>query len=159
MTTFLFLILNFVFQIAESKESYQIHLEEEFNPTVNEIITQGIQKYNLPFFKQSDLRFFVIYARNDQAEIIGGLCGDILGTCACVDYMWVDEKHRGQGIGSHLIVKLENFAKSNHCVSIQLFTYGFQAEKFYKKLDFRCIGVIPKWIEDHDTIFLRKMLK
>jgi GNAT superfamily N-acetyltransferase len=161
LTFFLFFILNFASSAlsADARQPYQILLEEEFNPTVNEVIIQGIQKYNLPFFKQSDLQFFVVYARNEQSEVIGGLCGDILGTCACVDYMWVDEKQRGQGIGSKLFAKLENFAKSKKCTSIQLFTYDFQAEKFYKKLGFQSIGIVPKWIEDHDTIFLRKMLK
>lgn len=144
---------------ANSTENpYQIFLQEDFNPTVNEAIVQGLQKYNLPFFKQEDLHFFVIYMKNAQSEVIGGLCGDILGKCACVDYMWVEEKLRGQGIGTKLIATLEHYAKNKNCDAIQLFTYDFQAEHFYKKLGFDCIGRIPKWIENHDTVFFRKTL-
>lgn len=141
-----------------AQSPYQTYLEEQFNPKVNEAIVGGLQNYNHPFFKQADLKFFVIYLKNTKGEIVGGLTGDILGTCACVDYMWVEEKIRGQGLGSHLLTTLENYAKKQKCTAIQLYTYDFQAEHFYEKLGFDCIGRIPKWIENHDTVFFRKTL-
>ncbi len=141
------------------ERGYQVIVEEKSNPLVNDIILHGLQSFNLPFFQQKDCQFFSIYAVDENHQIIGGLCGDILGRTANVDYAWVDEEKRRQGIATQLFSQLESFAQSKGCKYIQLFTYEFQAKEFYEKLGFECIAIISNWIEGHDAIFFRKGLK
>lgn len=138
--------------------TYQIIVEENSNPLVNDAIVHGLQKFNLPFFDQKNCQFFSIYAVDKNSRIIGGLCGDILGRSAGVDYVWVDEEKSRQGIGTQLFSQLETFAKSKNCDCIQVFTYKFQAPEFYKKLGFKCVGIISNWIEGHDVMFFKKYL-
>ena len=103
-------------------------------------------------------------ARKDEnSKIIGGLCGYIfksqLGSWAHVDYAWVDESRRLQGLGTELFKRAEIFVRAKNCKTMQLFTWAYQAVGFYEKLGFECIGVIPRWIENYDAVFFRKELK
>ncbi|MGE4574413.1 GNAT family N-acetyltransferase [Parachlamydia sp.] len=136
--------------------TYQIVKEEHDNPYVSQKILQGLQNHMLPFFKEKKSQFFMVYARDANAEVIGGLSGDILGSSACIDYMWVDEKYRCQGIGTRLLKELEAYAKAKNCTHVQLFTYDFQAKKFYQKLGFQCVSSISNWVENYELNFFKK---
>lgn len=107
-----------------------IEIITEFsNPAVASTILGGLEQFNLQFFKKRDPSFaldsFVIYAKDDQSQIIGGLSAYIFkresGSWIAIDYAWVEEKRRNQGIGTKLFVQLEDFAKEKQCTHIQLF--------------------------------------
>ncbi|MGL5626412.1 MAG: GNAT family N-acetyltransferase [Candidatus Rhabdochlamydia sp.] len=70
----------------------------------------------------------------------------------------MDERKRGQGIGTQLFKRAEILARTKNCDYIKLFTWAFQAVGFYKKLGFECVGTIPKWIENYDAVFFKKKL-
>lgn len=145
---------------------YEI-VTESSNPDVCTTILNGLEDFNVKFFKKKheslELDSFVIYAKDDHSLIIGGLNGYIFesdfGSWAAVDYAWIDENRRHQGIGTELFERVEVLARMKNCNHIQLFTWAYQAVDFYKKLGFECIGIIPEWIENHDAVFLRKKLK
>lgn len=144
-------------------ENYAI-FEEDSNAEVSNAIVMGLKDFNDRIFeKKYSVEFtpFVIYARDENSKVIGGLtgftcCGSPLGSWASVDYAWVDENRRNQGIGTQLFERLEALAESKDCSYIQLYTMDYQAVGFYKKLGFECIGVISKWVENHDVVYLRK---
>lgn len=150
--------LSLLCLLTASLSGLEIIVEEDSNPLINNAILHGLQSYNLPFFNQKDCQFFSIYALDEDSQLLGGLCGDILGRSASVDYAWVDEKKRCQGIGTQLFSQLEALAISKNCQYIQLFTFDFQAKEFYYNLGFECVGTVPNWIEGHDVIFFKKYL-
>jgi GNAT superfamily N-acetyltransferase len=137
-------------------------IEESFNPDVCNTILNGIEDFNIRFFQQKDSSIerspFVIYAKDENSKVIGGLCGSVFGSFAHIEYLWVDEGRRLQGLGTQLFKKAETFAKTKNCQIMQLYTWSYQAVGFYEKLGFECIGLIPKWIENYDAVFLRKEL-
>jgi len=145
---------------------YEI-ITESSNPEVCAMILNGLEDFNLKFFKKKhgsiDLGTFVIYAKDGHSQIIGGLYGYIfesgVGSWASVDFAWVDESRRNQGIGTELFEKAEVLARMKNCTHMQLFTWAYQAVDFYKKIGFECVGIIPEWIENHDAVFFRKKLK
>ncbi len=146
-------------------ENYEIVVESS-NPDACSAILNGLEGFNARYFQQKDKSFelntFVIYAKDGQSKTIGGLCGYIFegasGTWAYVDYAWVDESKRHQGIGTQLFEKMEIFANAKRCDYIQLFTFAYQAVGFYQKLGFECVGIIPEWIENYEAVFFRKQL-
>lgn len=47
-------------------------------------------------------------------------------------------------------------AKNKRLPKIFVDTYEFQAQTFYEKQGFYCIGTIPKYLKDYGRIFMRK---
>jgi len=163
------MIKNFLFLLGFSSYLFCAEYEivtEVSNPDVCSKILEGVEDFNMKFFKQKypsgEVDNFVIYAKDESAKIIGGLSGYVvknsLGSRATIDLVWVEESHRHQGIGTELFKNAETLAREKNCRHIQLFTWEYQAVDFYKKLGFECVGVIPEWIDNYDAVFFRKKL-
>ena len=54
-----------------------------------------------------------------------------------IEYLWVDEKLRGQEIGSTLLRKAEEEAIQRGCKHVFLNTFSFQAPEFYPKYGYK----------------------
>jgi len=50
-----------------------------------------------------------------------------------VEILWVDEKYRGEGIGSALLTAAETVARKRGCIGSCLTTSCFQAPAFYEQ--------------------------
>lgn len=93
-------------------------------------IVNGLTEFNYPRFGNNMFRdFYVLAKENDY--LIGGIKCRIIGIWMEVEYLWVEEKKRGQGIGSSLLEKAETEAKKRGCKKASLYTYSFQAPAFY----------------------------
>ena len=63
---------------------------------------------------------YKLVIKNDDEQVIGGLCGyTILGTMN-IEALWVDEIYRGQGYGTDLLMHAEKLAKEKECIAGQI---------------------------------------
>ncbi len=69
-------------------------------------------------------------------EVIGVLNAYTAFSEICIDDIWVDSVHRGNGYGKQLVFTLENKFKGKGFNNINLVTSAFQAPEFYKKCGF-----------------------
>jgi GNAT superfamily N-acetyltransferase len=98
-------------------------------------------------------------ALGEDGEVIGGiLCNyiDIMDNLF-VDILWVDEAHRGRGIGTELLTAVENFARERHCILVHLETLDFQAKDFYLKQGYSVFGTL-EGPPGHQRYFMKKNL-
>lgn len=123
----------------------------------NRVISEGIRRYNEAFAGGQPQRFSV-YAKNESNEIIAGATAYSFPTSVYVDVLWVDESHRGDGLGAMLLNQVEGEAIKRNIYESTLDTFSFQAEHFYIKQGYKSIGVIKNYLNGHDRIFLRKNL-
>ncbi|WP_406196882.1 GNAT family N-acetyltransferase [Streptomyces europaeiscabiei] len=87
-----------------------------------------------------------VWALDEAGELVGGLAGHTWATWLHVTYLWVDERHRGAGLGSHLLSTAELTASRDRgCHSVRLETWDFQAPEFYKRLGYEVVCVIPDY--------------
>ncbi|GAA2654732.1 N-acetyltransferase [Streptomyces vastus] len=87
-----------------------------------------------------------LWALDERDELAGGLVGHTWATWLHVTYLWVDEPHRGTGLGSHLLSRAEHLARTEHgCRAARLETWDFQAPEFYKKRGYEVVCVIPDY--------------
>ncbi|MFF3709500.1 GNAT family N-acetyltransferase [Streptomyces phaeochromogenes] len=87
-----------------------------------------------------------VWALDPAGGVAGGLIGHVWVTWLHVQYLWVDERHRGSGLGSRLLSRAEQLAHSSHgCVSARLETWDFQAPEFYKKQGYEVVCEIPDY--------------
>ena len=75
-----------------------------------------------------------------------------------LDILWVDEKYRGQGLGSALIREAEKAARERNCYAMLLGTYDFQALPLYKKHGYMLCATIKDWPKGHENYTLMKRL-
>jgi len=124
----------------------------------SKVILQGLIDYNKPWF--GHLKSFCIFVQDENKIILAGINGviDDKRLEILVWQVWVNETYRGQGIGKTLMGKLEEFAKSKDCTTIQLDTLQFQALDFYTKLGYQCFATVPHQMCGHDKYFMRKQV-
>ncbi len=83
-------------------------------------------------------------------DAAGGLAGGLVGHTWAgwlhVQYLWVDERHRGAGLGSRLLAEAERSAREERgCAAVRLETWDFQAPEFYKRQGYDVVCVIPDY--------------
>ncbi len=63
---------------------------------------------------------------------MAGLIAETFGNWLEIEYLFVKEELRGQGLGSNLLQQAETEAKNRNCRFAFVNTYQFQAPDFYK---------------------------
>ncbi|MEU5363424.1 GNAT family N-acetyltransferase [Streptomyces sp. NPDC005925] len=85
-----------------------------------------------------------VWALDDGGALAGGLVGHTWATWLHVSYLWVDERHRGAGLGSGLLARAERTAREGRgCRSARVETWDFQAPDFYRGHGYEVVCVIP----------------
>ncbi|MED7823696.1 GNAT family N-acetyltransferase [Streptomyces chiangmaiensis] len=87
-----------------------------------------------------------VWALDAAGELAGGLVGHTWMTWLYVAYLWVDDRHRGTGLGTRLLAEAERVAREERvCTAARLETWDFQAPEFYKKQGYDVVCVIPDY--------------
>lgn len=115
---------------------------QQFNDTHRE--TDGIIKYTIKAV--------------DNDNLLGAVYIILHGNWLEVDLLWVDEKHRGNGIGSKLIIKAEEIARANGCTMSCLSTYSFQARPFYERYGYKVVYTRENYPVTNKKYYMEKIL-
>ncbi|MET7603610.1 GNAT family N-acetyltransferase [Streptomyces avermitilis] len=87
-----------------------------------------------------------VWALSADGALAGGLVGHTWTTWLHVTYLWVDDRHRGTGLGSRLLADAERTAHDERgCRAARLETWDFQAPEFYRKQGYEVVCVIPDY--------------
>ena len=100
------------------------------------------------------LAFFV----HEWDRIVAGICGNTWGGTCELRQFWVDESHRGRGLGTQLFEAAEQEARRRGCVQIVLMTFSFQAPAFYERHGFDVVATIQDHPLRHRNLLMRKRL-
>jgi GNAT superfamily N-acetyltransferase len=139
--------------------SFTIQVDHQLEKEA-EIIIEGVEDFNSPFFGHQKCVDLVVYLRDENNQVLGGVIAWIRPGMKLlyIDTMWISEPMRKQGFGKKLMLTAEAEGKKLGCTHSQVDTLPFQAESFYQKLGYKRIGVVPKLYGKHDSIFMRKDL-
>ncbi len=87
-----------------------------------------------------------VWALDESGDLAGGLVGHTWATWLHVTYLWVDDRHRGLGLGSALLTETERTARTERsCAASRVETWDFQAPVFYRKQGYEVVCVIPDY--------------
>lgn len=98
----------------------------------------------------------LIKAVDGSDSIIAGIHGQMGGGWLYIASLWVDERHRGSGIGGRLLRLLEETAVKQGCHGAYLYTYSFQSPGFYKKFKYDVFGALEGFCDEHIKLFMKK---
>lgn len=123
--------------------------------SINDQIHEKLKDYNRNFMKE--LNDYSYHIELDDKTIAGIVAGSTYDTLE-IDYLFVDEEYRRNGLGTKLMKHVEDLAKSNGIKTILVNTYSFQAPEFYKKLGYKEMFVVDPCYKDYKQYFFIKKL-
>ena len=96
-----------------------------------------IRSYNRSKREKAESEPLNLYVEDDKGELMAGLVAETFGNWLEIEYLFVKEELRGQGIGSQLLQQAESEAKKRNCRFAFVNTYQFQAPAFYQKYGYK----------------------
>ena len=114
----------------------QVRLEN-IDSQKSQIIGDLIRSYNLSKREVAESEPLNLYVEDEHCEIMAGLVAETFGNWLEIEYLFVKDDLRGQGIGSQLLQRAESEAKKRNCRFAFVNTYQFQAPGFYQKQGYK----------------------
>ena len=99
----------------------------------SQIIGDLIRSYNRSKREAAESEPLNLYVEDEHGQLLAGLVAETFGNWLEIEYLFVKEGLRGQGIGSQLLQRAESEAKKRNCRYVFVNTYQFQAPAFYQK--------------------------
>ena len=127
-------------------------------PEIQAFLADRIYRFNSKATGYFDGEDFSATQRDESNAIRAGVCGYTWGGCCYVSYLWVDESVRGRGIGTALLVAVEEHAKSKGCKVVLVATHSFQAPAFYERLGYTQQAVVRDHPVGHAALHFAKQL-
>ena len=96
-------------------------------------IGELIRSYNRSKREAAECEPLNLYVEDEHGQLLAGLVAETFGNWLEIEYLFVKEGLRGQGIGSQILQRAESEAKKRNCRFAFVNTYQFQAPAFYQK--------------------------
>ena len=96
-------------------------------------IGELVRSYNRSKREAAESESLNLYIEDEHGRLLAGLVAETFGNWLEIEYLFVKEDLRGQGIGSQLLQQAESEAKKRNCRFAFVNTYQFQAPAFYQK--------------------------
>ena len=96
-----------------------------------------IRSYNRSKREAAESESLNLYVEDDSGQLMAGLVAETFGNWLEIEYLFVKEDLRGQGVGSQLLQQAESEAKKRNCRFAFVNTYQFQAPAFYQKKGYK----------------------
>ena len=103
-------------------------------------------------------RSVAVFKWDDTKGMIGGVCGVVFPGWISLDLVWVEKPYRKKGIGSALLVQIEEEAVRMGAHSAYLWTQEFEAPDFYRKYGYEEFVRLDEFLPGHQLIGMKKML-
>ena len=122
----------------------QVRLEN-IDSQKSQIIGDLIRSYNLSKREVAESEPLNLYVEDDSGELMAGLVAETFGNWLEIEYLFVKDDLRGQGIGSQLLQQAESEAKKRNCRFAFVNTYQFQAPAFYQKQGYKEVFILKDY--------------
>ena len=106
---------------------------------------------------RSDAEAIACFIR-DSGRIVGGACGRTEFSRLFVNYLWVHETQRRQGLASDLLLRLEATARERGCADALLDTLSDETAAWYGRRGWRSVALVPRYVGGFNRHVLVKPL-
>ena len=104
-----------------------------------------IRSYNSSNREPSKSEPLNIYLEDEQGNLVAGMVAETFGNWLEIEYLYVSDDLRGQGIGSKILKMAERESKERGCKYSFVDTFNFQAPKFYEKYGYKEVFALKKY--------------
>jgi GNAT superfamily N-acetyltransferase len=134
-----------------------VRIDDQVSVSDETTVVGGLSAFNESWIGPSNEQPVRLVARDDRG-VVGGLLGHTKWKWLYVAKLWVDERGRGQGIGTQLLMAAEGLARERGCTDASLDTFEYQARPFYEKLGYELFGTLEGYPPGYRQFYLRKRL-
>ena len=134
-----------------------VRIDSEVSEADEAAVIRGLLAFNEAWIGPSNEQRVKLVAR-DELGVVGGLLGHTKWKWLYVAKLWVDERGRGKGIGTQLLMAAEELARTRGCTDASLNTFEYQARPFYEKLGYELFGTLDGYPPGYRQFYLRKRL-
>lgn len=117
-----------------------------------------IREYNRSKREQSKSEPLNIYAEDEQGNLMAGMVAETFGNWLEIEYLYVRDDLRGQGLGSKILKMAEKEAKERKCKYSFVDTFNFQAPKFYEKHGYKEVFALKNYPYTGERYYYTKEL-
>ncbi|KHN52354.1 GNAT family N-acetyltransferase [Pectobacterium fontis] len=123
-----------------------------------EFVIASLWKHNEQY-DAVDISPLFLNFKDDENNIIAGLISRTWWGALEVQYLWVSDEHRKNGLGRKLMQHAEKEALQRGCHLAYVDTFEFQAKGFYEKLGYKEYGNLPGYAHKHTRYYLAKLIR
>jgi GNAT superfamily N-acetyltransferase len=120
-------------------------------------VSEGLSAFNEADVGPADRRPLAVIVR-DAAAIVAGLSGFTAWGWLYVQWLWVDDRHRGQHLAARMLDAAEGEARQRGCHGAWIDTFSPVALKVYQRHGYAPFGELPDFPVGRTRTFLRKKL-
>jgi N-acetylglutamate synthase-like GNAT family acetyltransferase len=137
------------------------HILPQHHLSIIEIgrLEDRLYEYNRRATGRDDGKGLAFVAVDERGIQIGAIAGYSWAGMVEVKQLWVDENHRGRGLGRSLLEAAIAEAMARGCQSVWALSYSFQAPELYEKCGFERVAELTDWPPGHAHIVLCRQLR
>ena len=128
------------------------------SPAELAVIGGGLTAFNEADVGPADRKPLAVIARNDAGEIDGGISGYTAWGWLYVQWLWVAEAARGEGLAGRMLAAAEDEARARGCHAAYIDTFSPVALKTYLRAGYAPFGALEDFPKGRTRTFLQKQL-
>ena len=123
-----------------------------------ETIGSELTRFNEADVGPAERRPLVVAVNDDAGKLVAGLSGYTAWGWLYVQWLWVEEGQRGQGLAGQMLAAAEVEARTRGCHHAYIDTFNPSALKAYQRAGYGVFGQLPDFPKGRTRSFLSKPL-
>ncbi|TIL36347.1 GNAT family N-acetyltransferase [Mesorhizobium sp.] len=135
-------------------------LETTADPSPKELAFLGerLSAFNDSEVGPANRKVLAVFVRDEHRAVVGGISGYTAWGWLYVQWLWVDERLRGQRMAGRMLDAAEQEAVARGCHGALIDTFNPNAATAYERQGYRPFGVLPDFPVGRSRVFLQKKL-
>lgn len=123
-----------------------------------EAIGSALAAFNQADVGPAERKALAVLVRDGKGLIVAGISGYTAWGWLYVQWLFVAESHRGQGLAGQMLAAAEAEAIKRGCRGAYIDTFNPQALNVYERAGYRVFGALPDFPKGRSRSFLSKTL-
>ncbi len=135
-------------------------LETTADPRPEELAFLGerLTAFNDSDVGASERKPLAVFVRDEDSAVVAGISGYTAWGWLYVQWLWVDERLRGQHMAGRMLDAAEQEAVARGCQGAWIDTFNPKAAKVYERQGYQPFGTLADFPIGRSRIFLQKRL-
>jgi GNAT superfamily N-acetyltransferase len=138
--------------------AFAISVSDSPSPEELKIIGGQLAAFNEADVGPADRRPLVVVVRDASGGMTGGLSGYTAWGWLYVQWLWVDEAARGEGLAGTMLAAAEDEARRRGCHGAYIDTFNPVALRVYQRAGYAPFGALGDFPKGRTRTFLQKRL-